>query len=94
MSDQIRQLLLVYAAYIIAVASPGPSNMRIMGVAMDQGRRAALILAAGVVTGSVFWGMMAATGVSALLARYAEALIVLKIFPSLITANECIPEHG
>ncbi|MCO6052184.1 LysE family translocator [Mesorhizobium sp. RP14(2022)] len=83
MSDQIRQLLLVYAAYIIAVASPGPSNMRIMGVAMDQGRRAALILAAGVVTGSVFWGMMAATGVSAMLARYAEALIVLKIFGGL-----------
>jgi threonine efflux protein len=80
---QLQHLLLVYTAYVIAAGSPGPSNMRIMGVAMEQGRQAALLLAAGVVTGSIFWGVMAATGVSALLARYAEALIVLKIFGGL-----------
>jgi threonine efflux protein len=81
--SQFHQLLLVYMAYAIAAGSPGPSNMRIMGVAMHQGRQAALMLAAGVVTGSIFWGMMAATGISALLTRYAEALIVLKIFGGL-----------
>jgi len=78
-SVDLHHLLLVYTAYIIAAASPGPSNMRIMGTAMRQGRNAALLLAAGVVTGSVFWGVMAATGISAILARYAHALIVLKI---------------
>ena len=83
MSTSVHQLLLVYAAYVIAAASPGPSNMQIMGVAMNNGRRAALLLAAGVVSGSIFWGMMAATGISALLTRYAEALIVLKIFGGL-----------
>ncbi len=83
LSAQLHQLLLVYTAYVIAAGSPGPSNMRIMGVAMGQGRQAALTLAAGVVTGSVFWGMMAATGISALLTRYAEALIALKIFGGL-----------
>jgi threonine efflux protein len=77
------QLLLVFTAYVIAAGSPGPSNMRIMGAAMHQGRQAALTLAAGVITGSIFWGMMAATGVSAILTRYAEALIVLKIFGGL-----------
>lgn len=51
-----------------------------MGVAMNHGRQAGLALAAGVISGSLFWGLSAATGVSALLARYAEALIVLKIF--------------
>lgn len=80
MDVQLHQILLVYAAYVIAAGSPGPSTMLISGVAMNHGRRAALMLSAGVVTGSVFWGMMAATGVSAILTRYAEALIVLKIF--------------
>lgn len=78
-SADFHHLVLVFTAYIIAVASPGPSNMRIMGVAMHQGRRPALIIAAGVVSGSVFWGMMAATGISAVLARYTEALVILKI---------------
>ena len=79
----LHQLLLVFTAYVLAAGSPGPSNMRIMGVAMNQGRQAGLTLAAGVVTGSIFWGTMAATGVSALLTRYAHALIVLKVFGGL-----------
>nr|WP_314570392.1 LysE family translocator [uncultured Pseudomonas sp.] len=65
--------------YIVGAASPGPSNMRIMSVAMHQGRRPALMLAAGVISGSFFWGSMAATGVSAVIVQYAEALIVLKV---------------
>ena len=82
-NTELQHLLLVYATYVIAAGSPGPSNMRIMGVAMQQGRQAALTLAAGVVTGSIFWGMMAATGISVLLTRYAEVLTVLKIFGGL-----------
>jgi len=83
MASEPHHLLLVYTAYVIAAGSPGPSNMRIMGVAMNKGRRAALVLAAGVVSGSIFWGMMATTGISAVLTRYAEALTVLKIFGGL-----------
>lgn len=76
-------LLLVYSAYVVAAASPGPSTMRIMATAMHRGRRAGLTLAAGVVTGSVFWGMMAATGVSAVLAQHAGLLTALKAFGGL-----------
>ncbi|WP_439878680.1 LysE family translocator [Pseudomonas prosekii] len=75
----IHNLLLVFTAYIIGAASPGPSNMRIMGVAMNQGRRPALLLAAGVISGSFFWGSLAATGVSAVLTQYAQALGILKV---------------
>lgn len=78
--ENLNHLLVVFTAYVIAAASPGPSTVRIMGVAMRHGRRAGLALAAGVISGSLFWGLSAATGVSALLARYAEALIVLKVF--------------
>ncbi|QVW26124.1 LysE family translocator [Pseudomonas hormoni] len=79
MSFDSHHLLLVFTAYIVGAASPGPSNMRIMGVAMHQGRQPALLLAAGVISGSFFWGSMAATGVSAILAQYAQALGVLKV---------------
>ncbi len=83
MSFDPHHLALVFTAYIIAAASPGPSNMRIMGVAMHQGRQSALMIAAGVVSGSLFWGSMAATGVSAILAQYVQALIILKVFGGL-----------
>ncbi|NTF08131.1 LysE family translocator [Agrobacterium rubi] len=73
------QLLLVYIAYVIAVASPGPSNMTIMGVAMSRGRTPAVVLAIGVITGSLFWAALTATGLSAVLATYANALFVIKI---------------
>jgi len=79
----IPQLLLVYGAYLLATASPGPSNMAIMATAMRDGRGPALMLAAGVMTGSLFWAMLAATGLSALLAAYAEALFVIKILGGL-----------
>ena len=72
-------LALVYGAYIIATASPGPSNMAIMAVAMQRGRKAGLAIAAGIVTGSLIWASTAATGLSALLATYADALFVIKI---------------
>ncbi|WLH14828.1 LysE family translocator [Pseudomonas hefeiensis] len=79
MSFDFHHLLLVFTAYIVGAASPGPSNMRIMGVAMHQGRTPSLMLAAGVISGSFFWGSMAATGVSAILLQFAQALFVLKI---------------
>ncbi|MDR2334794.1 MAG: LysE family translocator [Burkholderiaceae bacterium] len=73
------QFALIYGTYLIATASPGPSNMAIMGTAMRDGRRPALALAAGVVTGSLFWAILAATGISAVLTAYAQALVALKI---------------
>ncbi|WP_279483801.1 LysE family translocator [Aureimonas sp. SK2] len=75
----LHDLLLVWTAYVIAVASPGPSNMAIMNTAMRHGRPAALAMATGVITMSTVWGGVAATGVSTLLASYAHALTVLEI---------------
>ncbi|WP_250944374.1 LysE family translocator [Ciceribacter sichuanensis] len=77
--EHLHHLLLVYLTYLIAVASPGPSNMAIMGVAMNRGRASAVALALGILTGSMFWAALTATGISTILARYAEALFVIKI---------------
>jgi threonine/homoserine/homoserine lactone efflux protein len=73
------QLLLVYTAYVMAAASPGPANMAIMGIAMSKGRAPAMVLAAGIVTGSLFWAVLAATGIPTVLSAYAGALTALKI---------------
>jgi len=73
------QLLLVYTAYVMAAASPGTANMAIMGIAMSKGRAPAMVLAAGIVTGSLFWAVLAATGISTVLSAYAGALTALKI---------------
>jgi len=78
-AEHLDHLLLVYGAYGVAVASPGPSNMAIMGTAMRRGRRAGVALALGVMTGSLFWAFLAAAGISALLTSYAAALVAIKI---------------
>ena len=76
-------LILAYTAYVIGTASPGPSNMAIMSVAMNAGRASALTLAAGVVMGSLTWGWLAAFGLATVLATWSHALIVLKVIGGL-----------
>lgn len=74
---------LAWATYVVNAGSPGPSNMAIMGMAMNAGRRPALWLAAGVVSGSWVWGVLAALGISQLLAAYSTGLIAMKIVGGL-----------
>lgn len=76
-------IVLAFGSYVLAAASPGPSNMAIMATAMRDGRIPALILAGGVMTGSLVWALLAATGISTLLATCAEALIVIKLLGGL-----------
>ncbi|MEE9099153.1 MULTISPECIES: LysE family translocator [Pseudomonas] len=76
-------IALAFGSYFLAAASPGPSNMAIMGTAMRDGRIPALILACGVMTGSLAWAILAATGISTLLATYAKALVVIKVLGGL-----------
>lgn len=75
----LQYLLPVWTAYVLATASPGPSNMAIMATAMVRGRSPALVLVAGITTGSMTWALLAATGLSAVLATYANAMIIIRI---------------
>jgi threonine/homoserine/homoserine lactone efflux protein len=76
-------LTLVYSAFFVAVASPGPSNLAVMATSMEHGRRAGLTLALGVTTGSLTWGILAAIGVSALIMAHPGALYAVKIVGGL-----------
>jgi threonine efflux protein len=72
-------LLLAWSAYFVGTASPGPSNLAIMSIASTSGRRAAFAFAAGVMSGSFFWAMLAALGLSAALTAYSGFLVAVKI---------------
>jgi threonine efflux protein len=76
-------VLLAYSAYFIGTASPGPSNLAIMSIATGSGRKAALAFAAGVVSGSCFWAVLAALGLSAALLAYSGFIVAVKIFGGL-----------
>lgn len=65
--------------YIIGTASPGPANLSIANAAMNYGRKAGLMLASGVISGSLFWGLLTGVGVSALLASSAHFISGIKI---------------
>lgn len=73
-------LWLAYTAYFIGAASPGPSNLAIMSIATNHGRKPALTFALGVMSGSLFWAMVAMLGIAATLLAYAQFLIAIKVF--------------
>ncbi|RKU04701.1 lysine transporter LysE [Burkholderia sp. Nafp2/4-1b] len=76
-------LLLAYAAYFIGTASPGPSNLAIMSIAANHGRKAALTFSLGVLSGSMFWATVAMLGVSAALIACSQFIIAVRIFGGL-----------
>jgi threonine/homoserine/homoserine lactone efflux protein len=74
------QILPAYIAYLIAVASPGPAIMAIIGTSMTHGRKAGMTISLGIFGGSMTWAIAAAAGLATLLQTYAMALELLKIF--------------
>lgn len=72
-----------YIAFLIAVISPGPANLAIIGTAISQGRRAGLIIALGIFCGSLTWACSAALGLAALLRTYAITLEIMKVLGGL-----------
>ncbi|MBY8976367.1 LysE family translocator [Rhodobacteraceae bacterium NNCM2] len=71
-------LILGWLTMFIAAASPGPSTFAIMGTSLAHGRPAGMRFATGVCAGSVFWGIVSATGIGFLL-QLGWALLVLKV---------------
>jgi threonine/homoserine/homoserine lactone efflux protein len=76
-------LLLILSAGFVTTASPGPSTLMIAGTAMSAGRRTGLILAMGVLTGSVMWSAAAALGLSALMVANAWLFEVFRYIAAL-----------
>lgn len=76
-------ILLAYTAFLLAIASPGPNIMAVIGTSMSVNRASGMALAMGVATGSFTWALLTVFGLSAILATYASALLFIKIFGGL-----------
>ena len=71
-------LWLILAAALVASGTPGPANVAIAGTSLNAGRRLGLALASGVTTGSLFWSVAAASGLSALMLANAWVVEVIR----------------
>ena len=76
-------ILLAYSAFLLAIVSPGPNFLAVIGTSMSAGRSSGMALAMGVATGSFTWAVLTVSGLSAVLAAYASALLAIKIFGGL-----------
>lgn len=72
-----RAFLVFVAAALALLLTPGPAVLYIVGRSLDQGFRAGLVSALGLVAGGAVHVMAAAVGISALLAASPRALLGL-----------------
>ncbi len=72
-------LLSIGLAFFAIAVSPGPANISNAAVAMSSGRKVSLIYGAGLSTGLVFWGVIAASGLGVILQGSVYLLMALKI---------------
>lgn len=79
----IDTVLPVALAFLIVTVSPGPANIAVATVAMRHGRKPGQIFGLGLSMGLAFWGMIAATGMGAVLQASTNALIILKVLGGL-----------
>ena len=76
-------ILLAYSAFLLAIASPGPNILAVIGTSMAAGRPSGIALALGVAAGSFTWALLTMVGLSAVLNSYAAALFLIKILGGL-----------
>ncbi|ADZ92116.1 LysE family translocator [Marinomonas mediterranea] len=69
---------MILAAAVVAIASPGPATLAIAGASMSQGRGYGFALAAGVLTGSYCWSMLAAFGLASIMYTHAWLFELIK----------------
>lgn len=70
--------LLIAAAALVAVASPGPATLAIMATSMSKGRIYGATIAAGILTGGLMWSVAAAFGLGAIMHANAWLFEVLR----------------
>ena len=72
-------LVAAAVAFFIVAAAPGPAVLALITVSLAQGRRSGMHFGFGLTIGLAFWGLVAATGLGAVLQASSHALTVLKV---------------
>lgn len=70
MGLDLAPLLAFWAAFALALVSPGPNFALMLRVGLVAGRRVALKTVLGIAVGEAVWGTLAVVGVAALALRY------------------------
>jgi amino acid exporter len=78
-SDYLPGLILAHTAVLLALMSPGPNILAVIGTAMSIGRRQGIALALGVACGTFLWVSLTVVGFTAVIATYASVMVALKI---------------
>ena len=76
---EFESLAAIALAFFIVTVSPGPANIAVATTAMSSGRPGGLLFGLGLSVGLAFWGVIAATGMGAVLQGTSQLLIALKV---------------
>ena len=66
-------------AFLVAAGSPGPATLATAATSMAFGRRAGMLIGAGLAVGLAFSGLVAAAGLGTVILAWAPALLVLRL---------------
>jgi threonine/homoserine/homoserine lactone efflux protein len=75
----LEQLIGFLVAAVVITASPGPDNLMVLGVGISKGRKQGIAFGLGCALGCLSHTVLAAVGVSALIASSPVAFTVLKV---------------
>ncbi len=81
--NDLGALASVGLAFWFVAASPGPANSANSVIAMKHGRQTSLTFGLGLSVALTFWGILAATGMGAVLQASVGLLLALKVFGAL-----------
>jgi threonine efflux protein len=76
----LQTFLIVWLGVIAAQASPGPNMFAVAEVALGRGRKAALMVVAGIASGTFVWCALTAIGLGAAITAMPILLTILKLF--------------
>lgn len=72
-------LVAIFAAFFVVAVSPGPATLAVSTVSAASGRRSGMTFGAGLGLGLAFWGIVAATGLGAVLQTTTHLLAAFKV---------------
>lgn len=72
-------VLLSLSAVMLALMSPGPNILAVIGTSMGVGRQQGISLALGVGFGTFLWVSLAVLGFTAVISKYALVMFALKV---------------
>lgn len=75
----MENLVSVALAFTAVAVSPGPANIATMTIAMRHGRKKSWLFGMGLSLGLAIWGLIAATGLGAILQSSLYLLMMMKI---------------